>query len=148
APAPPAAPPAAATLPLTVKEDTPMGPYTLAIQGKATINGKEVVEYASVRSAVSQSLAGLAYPPRQLYTQLAVAVTEKPPFTLTAKFDATEVLRGNAVSLTINTTRAAGFLEEIAITATGVPANVAPMLKNIPKDLSEVKIQLTPAANA
>jgi hypothetical protein len=148
APAPPAPPPAVATLPLTVKEDAPMGPYTLVIQGKATINGKEVVEYASVRTVVSQGLGNLAYPPRQLYTQLAVAVTEKPPFALTAKFDATEVLRGNAASLTVNATRAPGFMEEIALTAAGVPANVAPMLKNIPKDMSEVKIQLTPAANA
>src|SRR5262249_10843138 len=102
----------------------------------------------SVRSVVSQGLGGLTYPPRQLYTQLTAAVTEKPPFTLTAKFDAGEVLRGNAASVTVTTTRAAGFMEEIVLTATGVPANVAPMLKNIPKDMSEVKVQLTPAANA
>jgi hypothetical protein len=148
APPPPAVPPAAATLVLTVKPELPMGAYPLVIQGKATINGKTVVEQASVAAVVKQSLGGLAYPPRQMLTEVGLAVTERPPFTLTAKFDPPEALRGGPATATITTTRDAGFAEEIVLSVAGQPANVAPALKNIAKDQSEVKVQLNAAANA
>jgi hypothetical protein len=125
-----------------------MGPQRLRIQGKATINGKEVVAYASVLAAVKKDQAGLPYPPRPLLGGLGFAVTEKPPFSLAAKFDQPEALRGGPAALTITATRAPGFDEEIAITAAGVPANVAPALKNVPKGQNEVKAQLNVAANA
>jgi hypothetical protein len=150
APAPPAPANAAPTvmLPVTVKPDVPVGSYSLLVQGKAVINGKPVVEYASVRFPASQNLAGLTYPPRSLLHQVGFAVTPKPPFTLAAKFDAAEYLRGGPATVTITVTRDAGFAEEIALTATGQPANVSPALKNIAKDQNEVKAQLNVAANA
>lgn len=150
APVPPASANAAPTvmLPVTVKADVPVGAYTLRIQGKAVINGKPVVEYASVRFPASQNLAGLSFPPRSLLMQVGFAVTPKPPFTLVAKFDAAEYLRGGAATATITATRDAGFAEEIALTASGQPANVTPALKNIAKGQNEGKAQFTVAANA
>jgi hypothetical protein len=51
--------------------------------------------------------------------------------------------------LTVTAVRDAGFTEEIALTPAGaVPPNVALALKNIPKGQNQVKVQLTPAANA
>jgi hypothetical protein len=135
-------------LPVTVKPDVPVGAYSLLIQGKASINGKPVVEYASVRSVAIQNLAGLSYPPRSLLNQVGFAVTPKPPFTLAAMFDAAEHLRGGPAAVTITATRDAGFAEEIALTATGQPANVTPALKNFAKGQNEVKAQFTVAANA
>jgi hypothetical protein len=150
APVPPAPANAAPSvmLPVAVKADVPVGAYTLVVQGKAVINGKPVVERASVRFPASQNLAGLSYPPRTLLRSVGFAVTPKPPFTLAAKFDAAENLRGGPATVTITATRDPGFAEEIAITATGQPANVAPALKNIAKGQNEVKGQLTVAANA
>lgn len=149
----PAGQPAAPNVPaallfLNAKPDVPLGPYTLSVQGKATINGKLVVHEASVKAVISQNMGALPYPPRQLLQRVGVAVTDKPPFTLTAKFDAGEALRGLAAPVTITATRAAGFVDEIALTPLGLPANVAPALKNIPKGQNEVKVQLTPAAAA
>ncbi|MFL5246148.1 MAG: pre-peptidase C-terminal domain-containing protein [Gemmataceae bacterium] len=138
----------AASLPVHIDEKLPVGPQSIKILGKATINGKVVTCFANQRGSVSQALANLSYPPRFLFTDVALAVTQKPPFTLAAKFDQPEALRGSPAGITITATRAAGFTEEIAVTAVGVPANVAPTLKNIPKDQNEVKVQLTPAANA
>jgi hypothetical protein len=138
----------AGTLYVTARPDTPPGPYNLLVQGTATINGKAVVQYAHVRAAVSQSLAGLPYPPGNLHSHVALAVTEKPPFTLTARIDQAEGLRGNPVPLTITATRAAGFTDEIALSPVGLPANAASALKNIAKGQNEVKVQLNPAANA
>jgi hypothetical protein len=133
---------------MSAKADVPQGLYPIIIQGKATINGKPVVSNVSVRGAISQSMAALAFPPRQLYHQIFVAVTDKPPFTLAAKFDQPAALRGVAASVTITATRVAGFAEEIAILPLGLPPTVAPAMKNIPKGQNEVKVQLTPAAAA
>jgi hypothetical protein len=148
APAPPAPTQPAATLVVSVKPDVAMGPYTLRIQGKATVNGKAVVEYASLQTAVRKDLAGLPYPPRPLLSDVGFAVTEKPPFGLAAKFDLPEALRGGPAAVTLTATRAPGFDGDIAVSAAGLPPNVAPALKNVPKGQNEVKAQLNVAANA
>jgi hypothetical protein len=147
-PPPPANAPPTVLLPVRVKSELAVGAYSVRIQGKAVINGTPVVRYASVRFPASQNLAGLAYPPRTVDTQVGFAVTEKPPCTLAAKFDAPEYLRGGPANVTITATRDPGFDEEIALNATGLPANVAPALKPIPKGQNEVKVQLNAAANA
>jgi hypothetical protein len=138
----------AGTLYLCARSGAPVGPYDLAVRGSATINGKTVIQYANLRAVVSQNLAGLPYPPKNLLTRVGLAVTEKPPFTLMAKLDQAEGIRGSPVPLTVTATRAAGFTDEIALSPVGLPANVAPALKNIAKGQYEVKVQLNPAANA
>jgi hypothetical protein len=139
---------AAAQLPVTPAADLPVGPRAFQVIGKATIGGKPVTAFASVRAVVSQELAGLPVPPRAAWTQLALAVTEKAPFTLAAKFDAPSTAPGKPAALTVTATRAAGFTGEIALTAAGLPANVTAALKNVPANANEVKVQLSPAANA
>jgi hypothetical protein len=146
----PAAPPPppnqpAAFLFITAADNVAPGLYPVKVQCKGTINGKPVTTFASVRGPVSQALGALPFPPHSLLHDAFVAVTEKPPFTLTAKFDQPEVLRGVATNLTISAVKAPGFDEEIALTPIGLPPNVAPALKNIPKGMNEVKVALTPA---
>ncbi len=125
-----------------------MGPHFLTVVGKATINGKTVVVPANVAVPVKAALAGLPFPPRDLLHGLALAVTQKPPFTLTAKVDAGAALRGTAATVTVTAARDAGFTEAIALTPGALPPNVAAALKPIPKGANEVKVTLTPAANA
>jgi hypothetical protein len=138
----------AATLSVRVPAEAPMGAHTFVIQGKATHNNKMLTAYASQRSVISQGLGNLPFPPRFLSEPVALAVTEKAPFTLAAKFEKDEVLRGGPVNVTITATRSGDFTEEIALTTVGLPPNVAPALKNIAKGQNEVQVQLTPAANA
>jgi len=128
--------------------DVPMGGYPIRVQAKATINGKPVVGYANVRPTLSAALGGLPFPPRQLGDQLVVAVTEKPPFTLTAKFDVPESLKGAKVNVTILAARADGFDGDIALSPVGLPPNVTPVVKNIAKGTNEIKAELTIAAGA
>jgi hypothetical protein len=137
-----------ATLTVNVAPDVPVGPLTFLVQGKANINGKDVVEFASVRAAVSQSLATLPVPPRQTWHAVGLAVTEKAPFTLAVKFDEASTALGKPANVTVTAVRLPGFTEEIAVTAAGLPPNVAPALKNIPANMNEVKVQLNVAANA
>jgi hypothetical protein len=138
----------AGQLPVQVDDKTPMGPHAIRIQAKATINGKVVTHFANQRVLVSQGLANLGFPPRFLFSEVGLAVTEKAPFTLSAKFDQPETHVGGVANVTVAANRANGFTEEIALSALGVPPNVTPALKNIPKDQKEVKIQLTSAGNA
>src|SRR5262249_51869037 len=88
-PPPPPIQPAGMLL-VMARPDVPMGPHQIWIRAKAMINGHDVVEFASVRTVVSQNLANLPVPPLQLSTQVILGVTEKPVFTLVAKADQPE----------------------------------------------------------
>ena len=131
------------TLVVNVAGDVPMGPHVFQIQGKATINGKTITKMASVRAVVSQGLANLPLPPKNMLTSIALAVTEKPPFTLAAKLDAASYKPGKPATLTVTATRAPGFTAEIALSAAGLPPGVTVKLKNIPANQKEIKLTLT-----
>jgi hypothetical protein len=149
APTPPPPPnQPAGTLHVKVAPETPMGPHQFFLVAKATINNKSVSTFANQHAVIRANLGNLPFPPQFLLHPIAIGVTEKAPFTLAAKFERAETLRGVVINATVTATRVANFAEEIAITAGGLPPNVAPMLKNIPKGQNEVQVQLTPAANA
>lgn len=138
----------AGQLVISVAPDVAVGAHRLRLQGKATINGQVVVQPLTVMAPVKAALANLAYPPRQLAEGIALAVTERAPFTLALKLDGSEAARGVAATLTVSATRAPGFTEEIALAPGTLPANVAAALKPIPKGANDVKVTVTAAANA
>ena len=67
-----------------------MGPLQFNVLARATIDGKPVTQPANVKALVIQSLNGLAYPPMHLQSWIALAVKEKPPFSLAVKIDPPE----------------------------------------------------------
>ena len=81
---------------LTAKENLAMGAYPLTVFGKASIDGKMVIRAASTRVPIVQALNGLPYPPLNLLTSVAVAVTERPPFSLAITMDPPEGVPGGA----------------------------------------------------
>lgn len=131
------------TLVVNVVEGVPVGPYAFQIQGKATINGKTVTRLASVRTPVSQGLANLPLPPKNMLASIGLAVTEKPPFALAAKLDAASYMPGKPATLTVTATRKPGFSAEIALSAAGLPPGVTAMMKNIPANQNEIKLTVT-----
>jgi hypothetical protein len=135
---------AAGTLLLEAAPDLVPGPYAIALKGEANIDNAPVTEWVSVRKSVSASLANLIYPPPQLDTQVAVAVTPKAPFQLTAKVEPVRNVPGLPASVVVTVQRDAGFTEAIALgPLTGLPPNVKdPGLKAIPKGQNEVKAKL------
>jgi hypothetical protein len=145
--APPPTQPAA-TLTLSADANLPPGPRSFRVHGRATINGKPVLRVASVRAVVSRQLAGLPVPPPTITHEVALAVTEKPPFTLTAKFDVPSVSPGKSAVLTVTAARVPGFGGEIALAVAGLPPNATVDLKNIPAGRSEMKLALNLAPNA
>jgi hypothetical protein len=136
---------ASAVLILSAKPEMQPGPHRVRLVGKATIDGKPVMEYVSVRTPVSQSLAGLPFPPRDLHNQIALAVREKAPFAIVARFEPAEIAPGTPTSLVLQADRQAGFEEEIAFNApTGFPPNEKPpAVKSIPKGQKEVKLPIS-----
>jgi hypothetical protein len=139
---------ATATLFLRARADAPLAPCRVRVRGAATINGRTVTHDADLRAVVSRNLGGLPYPPRDFLHALAVAVTEKAPFRLAVRTEHAEAARGTPAPLTVTAYRSPGFTEEIALAPVGLPPNVAPALKNIPKGQNEVKVQLNAALNA
>jgi len=150
APPPPANQPAVpiAFLPLACKGDVPMGAYSLTVIAKATINGKEVSKPATVTDVVKAGLHGLPFPPREMLTQVGVAVTDKPAFSLAVKPAGADVVRGVATNITVAATRAAGFADEIQLAPVAPTPNVTVAVKPIPKGANEVQFPATAAANA
>jgi hypothetical protein len=145
---PPAPNQPAVTLFLSARPETPPGPYNIRLRGSAVVGGQTLIHDVNLRTLLSQEFGGLTYPPPQLYSQVGVAALAKPPFTLAARFDHAEASPGLPAPVTITATRAAGFLDEIALEPVGLPPNVAPALKNIAKRQNEIQVQLNPAANA
>jgi hypothetical protein len=137
-----------AFLPMTCKAGTPVGAYSLTIVAKAKIGDKEVTKPVTAAEAVKAGLNGLPFPPREMLTQIGVAVTDKPLFTLSVKLANTDMLRGVATNITVTATRAAGFAEEIQLAPVTLPPNMAIAVKPIPKGVNEVQFPITPAANA
>jgi hypothetical protein len=147
-PAGPAKPPnvPSAVLPIKV-DDLPIGPLSFAIVGKATVDGKTVTRLASARAIVAAGMANLPVPPRPMYTQLGLAVTEKPPFALAAKFDAATVPPGKPITATITITRQPDFMGEVTLTFQGLPPTVKVMPVKVPATDSSAKVTLTLPAN-
>ena len=149
APPPPNQPaPPIAFLPLTCKDDVKPGAYGLTILAKGTINGKEVAKPVMVTDAVKAGLGGLPFPPREMLSNIGVAVTDKPLFSLAVKMTSPDVIRGVAANVTVTATRTTGFAEEIQLAPVTIPPNVAIAVKPIPKGANEVQFPVTAAANA
>jgi hypothetical protein len=141
-------PPAAALLPVRAAVDLVPGPYEIKVRARATIDGKEFVTFASTRPAVSRDLGNLAVPPRIWQRGVGVGVTPKPPFTLAARWDRPEAVRGLATKLIVAATREAGFDGDIALTVNDLPANVTATPQKVAKDHTEatIDVQLKEAA--
>jgi hypothetical protein len=140
----PKAPPnqPAAALPVSAAADLPPGPLVFHVEAKATIDGKPVAQFATVRTALSQqSFAGLPVPPRTLFTDAGLAVTDRQPFTLAVQL-APSAAPGKPAPLTVTVTRAPGFTGEVALSAAGLPPNVKAALKNVPAGQNTAKAQL------
>ncbi len=117
---------------VAAKTDLPMGAYQFHIVGKATVDGRAVVQTAGARGVTVQALNGLLYPPMHLQTFVALAVREKAPFSLAIKIDPPEGVPGSAAKVTITAKRDPGFDDEITLAApTGLPPTI-PAPKAIP----------------
>lgn len=140
-----------AFVPLLVKEGTKPGAFSFRVQGKATVNGEAIVRVGTLIDTVKASLGQLPNPPLEMLSGCAVAVVEKPPFTLTLKADPASIEKGKAGKVLIEAVREKAADADIAIAPLFTPPNVtAAAAKPIPKasTKTELGLTVTPAAAA
>src|SRR5207302_1045313 len=101
-------------------------------------------QLATVRTHVSQALGNLPFPPRDLFSQLAIAVREPAPFALVAKLEQNGCVPGLPAEITLSVKRGEGFDGEVVLNPpAGLPPTVpAPKLGPIPKGKTEIKVKL------
>lgn len=141
-------PPPAAVLPIHAAADLAPGAYEIKVVAKGQVDRKELIAFASTRSAVQGQMAGLTNPPREWLRTLAVAVTPKPPFALSARWSRPESVRGLSTSLIVSAVREARFEGEINLSTAGLPSGVTAAAKTIPAAQSETSLELKIGENA
>ncbi|MBY0514300.1 MAG: hypothetical protein K2P78_10360 [Gemmataceae bacterium] len=139
-----------AVVPLLVKAGAKPGGYAFRLKAKATIDGQEVVRYATFTDVAKAALGGIPNPPAEVLTGCAVAVVDKPPFAVTVKPDPAAVEKGKAGKLVVEAVREKEADADIALAPLFVPPNVTPAVKPIPKGQTKAEVGLTvaPAAAA
>jgi hypothetical protein len=144
----------AALLYVAAAPDRPLAGEHLVLRGRAVVGGKAVVVRASTRSALVAALNNLPFPPRNLDDALALAVTEKAPFTVQVQPGGPEVARGVGLPVTVTVTKAAGFDEEVTVTsqlpppAPGQQPPLPPLTIKVPKGQLQASGELKPPPNA
>ena len=141
----PGANPVAATplfVPIVVKPGTKSGPVIGSFQLSAKVGNETYKRTGSLIDVAKTAFAGLPNPPYELTTQIVVAVTPEPPFTLTVTFDAKEIAKGGTIKGKVTAKRTVGFTEEIVIAAGTIPANAKPTFKPVAKGATDAEVQI------
>ncbi len=138
----------AATLYVQAATDMPLGAYPLQVRGIAVIGGHVVYQPARIRAQVMAALGGLPYPPPNLLDTAGVAVTEKTPFGVKVKVDATEAVRGKPISLLIELASGKAAESDIKFVSVGLPAKITASLPTLTKGQKSVKATISAAADA
>jgi hypothetical protein len=133
-------------VPLLVRDGTKPGAYAFRLEGKATIDGKEVIRHGTLIDPVKAALGGIPNPPLELLDQLAVGVTEKPALDLKLSAEPESVERGKAGKIVVAAMRGSGA--DVAIAPLFAPPNVTPVPKPIQKGMKNAEIGVTVAAGA
>jgi hypothetical protein len=148
---PPAANPQPATpllLPVTLKMGAKPGLIPYTVKATAKIDGQDVSKNANIAEVVRANLSALPNVPEEMTEQLFAMVSTEPLISPAITIEKPSVDKGATVKGKVTVKRAAGFAEEIAITALGLPANVTAKLKPVAKGANDVEFEIAPAANA
>ncbi len=123
-----------------------LAPFT--VKATAKIDGKDVAKTANIAEVVRANLAALPNIPREMTEQLYAFTAPESLISPTVSVEKASFEKGTAVKGKVVVKRAAGFAEEVAIAALGLPANVTAKLKPIAKGATEAEFEIAAAANA
>lgn len=137
-----------AFVPLMVKAGTKPGAHTFVVKATAKVNGEEIVRYATMTDLVKANLGGMPNPPPDLLSGCAVAVVEKPPFTLKFTPEPKAVEKGKAGKLLVEATREKAADGDITLAPLFTPPNVTAAVKPVPKGQTKAEVGITVAPAA
>jgi len=132
-------------MPLLVKAGTKPGAYRFVVKASAKVDGKDVVRYANLTDYVKTSLGGMPNPPPDLLHDCAVAVIEKPAFTVKFTPEPASIEKGKAGKLNVDATREKEADADITLVPLFVPPNITPAVKPIPKGMTKAEVGITVA---
>jgi hypothetical protein len=127
-------------------KDAPSSVGAIRVQGKATIDGTEVV-----RSARG---GGLTWPTvntpgiARLADSIVLAVRETRPFALTAVPARTTVTAGEKLPIVVRVERAADWADNVQLAGFNLPPGATVALVPVAKNATEGKVELALPANA
>ena len=128
------------------------GPIDLSIAGDASLSGKVTVPNGQTQAFVSlfvkANLGGIPNPPLDLLNGCAMAVIEKPAFTVKFTAEPASIEKGKAGKLLVEATREKEADADITLVPLFVPANITPVVKPIPKGMTKADVGLTVAPAA
>ena len=137
-----------AFVPLLVKPGTKPGAYNFQVKATAKVEGKDIVRYATLTDVVKANLGGIPNPPLNLLNGCAMAVIEKPPFTVKFTAEPASIEKGKVGKLLVEATREKEADADITLVPLFVPANITPVVKPIPKGMTKADVGLTVAPAA
>jgi len=94
------------------------------------------------------AMVNLPVVPREQFPQVGVGVTEKPPFSLTAKADAPDAQPGKSLFVTVAVMRQPDFKGEVTLTLVAAVPGVTFVPAKIPADKPEAKVEFKVAPTA
>lgn len=139
---------AIAFVPLLTDDDAKPGGYRFRVQGRATVDGKEIERHGTLTDSVRAALSGLPNPPPELLGNCAVAVIEKPAFELSLTAEPRTVEKGKSGKVLLEVERSKTADADIAIAPYYTPPNITVTAKPIAKGKSEGEagVAIAPAA--
>jgi hypothetical protein len=138
-------------VPLLVKAGTKPGPHRFHVKATAKVDGKDVVRFGHLTDAVKANLGGIPNPPPELLAECAMAVIEKPRFTVKFTLDpAAGIEKGKAGKLVVDATREKEADGDIVLAPLFTAPNISPAVKPVPKGQTKAEVGLTttPAATS
>lgn len=120
----------------------------LKITGTATLDGKPVERVADAVEIYRQPLAGDNQDSRRATLMFPAAVMPPAAYSLDLEQRAISVKKGTNVQVKVKVTRQMGVNGQIALTAAGMPPNVAVPNVNVAQDATEAVLAINVAANA
>ncbi len=139
-----------AYVPVLVKAGTATGGYSFRLKATATADGATVTRYGTMLDAVKANLGGMPNPPQEMLNQLALGVTDKPPFEIKFTADPTSIEKGKGGKILVEATRDKTADGDLVLAPLFVPPTAPAAVKPIPKGQTkgEITVTVQPAAPA
>lgn len=130
-------------LPVTAKPGTKPGPIAFRILATAKVGNKTITQIANHFDATKATMGNMPNPPVEMTTAVAAAVVPAAPYTLSAKLDKPETVKGTPFKAVITTKREAKFDAEIQLLSVSTPTGITAKLKPIPKGKDSIDAEFT-----
>jgi hypothetical protein len=135
-------------IPFQIKAGAKPGPRLIQFKASAKVDGKEIVRLGSSFEAAKAALNGIAIPPDELTTQLALAITPEPPFSVSFTPEKLTVPQGGTLKGKFSIKRTGKSDEEITFTQVTAVPNITVKSPPIGKGKNDVEFEISAAAGA